>query len=171
MRYLPEAKQEVQQGAVKLMTFLLENIYYSTPPSMRERLWVRFKVEVDFHTVEKLLDSPNPLIKNLGINLLPFYAFSIEREGKKLLSMILACHEDQEARAWSRFIQHLPLLEEGDQLAMWKTFLEGLLENELKVLPLVRRAALIRYSKVVASLDNANIIDELKLGLPLARDN
>jgi hypothetical protein len=170
IHYLSDAEEEVQQGAARLMMLIVEN-FYSYPVS--EHSGQAFRVDLDPGTIEHLMDSPNHLVKNLGINVLPltFNTFSIQDEGKELLTKILDCHDNQEARAWSRFIQSIPLLEEPDHLSARKIFLERLLEKELQVLPSIRKAALSQYNKLVVSQDEANVINEHRLELPLALDN
>ena len=168
MHYLSEIEQDVQQGAIKLMTLIIEN-FYSYPATGHSRQ--AFRVDLEYSTLGHLIDSPNHLVKNLGINLLPFSTFSIQDEGKELLAKILDCRENQEARAWGRFIQSMPILEGSDHLSACKIFLESLLEKELQVLPSIRKAALSQYNKLVISQDDANVINERKLELPLAHDN
>jgi uncharacterized protein YaaR (DUF327 family) len=113
----------------------------------------------------------NPLAQHLGISLLPLFSFSMQLKGKQLLSEVLACHDAQESRAWVRFIRYFQLHEEPENLSIWKTFLEGILEKGHIVSSSIQNAAIDRYKSLILLQEDVMAIDEHKLGLPWSNEN
>ncbi len=90
---------------------------------IEEQSWEVFRLDVDYKIIENLIHSQDHLAKNLGVSLLPFYPFPIQHEVERLLSNVLACHDDQESTAWARFIRFVRFPEGPEHLTAWRTFL------------------------------------------------
>jgi hypothetical protein len=165
--YLRHSKSEVRRGAAKLMGSVIDDFlrYPTLRPQPASEL---YDFSIKQETAFNLMENRDRELKSIGIKLLTFSPFSIEKERERLLAEMLECDDAREAEAWSAFITHVRLANGSEHLSAWLDFFENTLEKGPKLMPAIRKAVLSRYGDLITSQDPGVIIDEHKLDLPLS---